>query len=148
MNNASFSYPQNRALMIASLAVVLALAGCGKEPGQNATTPAATDAATAVTDANVADKVEQAAIPADHENLARYYDERANAAEREAGGDRETRGRYESRWRPGEHPMGPGAIAPYDHLIENHGDDAHEYRSLADWHREMARHAQEPTAAE
>lgn len=148
MNNAFFSYPPSRALMIASLATVLTLAGCEKDPGQNATPSAATDTAAAVTDANVADKVEQAATPADHENLARYYDERANAADREVATDRDTRGRYERRWGPGDHPMGPGAIAPYDHLIESHGDDAREHRALAAWHREMARHAQEPAAAE
>lgn len=145
MSNASFLHRPDHALLIASLAAVLVLAACGgQEPAQTATTPSATD----VTDANVADKVQQATTPADHQVLARYYDEQANTADREASGERETRGRYEGRWRPGDHPMGPGAIAPYDHLIENRGDDAREYRSLADWHREMARHAQETGAAE
>lgn len=133
------------ALAAALMAGALMLAGCDKNtPGEAATLPITTG----VTDANVADKVQQAATPADHQNLATYYDAQAQAAEREAGADRELRMRYARRWRPGEYPMGPGALEPYDHLIEGQEDDIREYRALAEWHREMARHAEPPPAGE
>jgi len=133
------SFPSRSAtLMIAVLAGALALASCNR----NAPSQYATTTASSVTDTNVADKVQQAASPADHQNLATYYDAQAQAAEREAGADRELRGRYENRWKPGDHPVEPGALEPYDHLIEGREDDVREYRALAEWHREMARHTE------
>ena len=133
-----------RSLAIVSLAGALALAGCsGKVPGQTATPTGG-----AVTATNVADKVQQASTPADHQDLANYYDERAKAADRQVSEDRDIRGRYEHHWGQDAHPMGHGKLSEYDHLIAGHQDGAQAYRSLGNWHREMSRQLQAPAGAE
>jgi hypothetical protein len=144
MRNILFFSGSGRSLAIASLAGILALAACSaKVPDKTGTLAVAT-----VTATNVADKVQQASTPADHQNLASYYEARAKAADRQVTEERDIRGRYDHRWGPGEHPMGHGVLLPYDHLIAGHEVDAREYRSLADWHREMAQQPPRPAGAE
>lgn len=123
--------------LLACVVVLGALiGGCGGTPPE---APATETAKKAVTDANLAQKVQQATTPADHDAIARYYDERSSAAEQSAARERLARDTYERRWRPGDQPMGPRALEAYDHLMEGHSGEAREYRSLAEWHREMAR---------
>jgi hypothetical protein len=132
---------RSAALMLVLVTGALTLAGCDNKTSNEATSTTAS--ASRITDANVAEKIEQARTPADHEELAVYYDERAQAAQREGADERELRGRYERRWQPDSHPMGPGARGHVEGLIESHEQGAGHYRSMADWHRQMAQSAQQ-----
>lgn len=130
--------------------LALLLGGCGPKPASPGTT---------VTDANLTSKVEQARTPADHEDIARYYDAQASAAERAAAADREVKRSYGRPWPPGLpagpaaeghydsttgtatltlRGFGPDAQGHYDRLVESREDDAREYHALAEWHREVA----------
>src|SRR5688572_1730369 len=93
-------------LLMIALAGSAMLGGCDRTSNRDA-------AASGVTSANLADKVEQAHTPADHAALSQYYEEQASATEREAGDEREARTRYERRWSPDDHPMGRGAREHY-----------------------------------
>ena len=126
---------------------------------QKAAVPPAT-VTTSVTDANLASKVQQASTPADHQDIARFYDAQAQFAERKAADNRELKRGYERNWPPSNPPGGPGAEGHrdsstgaaamsmhefgssaerhYDHLIEGSEDDAREYHALAEEHRDMA----------
>ena len=147
MNTTTFLRAPSAALMMVLLAAgAFALAGCDKRTSSEATSAAGS--ASGVTAANLAEKIEQARSPADHRELAAYYDARAEAAQREVAEDRELRGRYERRWQPDNHPMGPGARGHYDNLIGGHEASAHNYQAMAQWHREMAGRAQESSTAD
>ena len=137
------------------VASALMFAGCA----QKAAVPPAT-AATSVTDANLASKVQQASTPADHQDIARFYDAQAQLAARKAADNRELKRGYGRNWPPGNPPGGPGAEGHgdsstgaaamsmhgfgssaerhYDRLIEGGEDDAREYHALAEEHRYMA----------
>ena len=121
------------------LLLAIALAGCDRRmTGDDG----------GVTSANLADKIEQARTPADHEALARYYEDRARVAQREAAEEHEARTRYERRWNPENHAMGRGARDHYNHLREGHEEGARSYRGMAEWHRKMAERAQHEQDAE
>ncbi|MBL6748892.1 MAG: hypothetical protein ISP90_00135 [Nevskia sp.] len=139
------------ALALPLLTGAVLLSGCG---------PKSAAPAASVTDANLVDKVQQARTPTDHQDIARYYDAQAQAAERQAAVDRKFRGSYVRSWPPGgpsEGPaaeghydsasgtatltlrgFGPSAEGHYDRLIARDEDDAREYHALADWHRDLA----------
>lgn len=134
-------------VLLAALLAGAALAGCDKQSGSAATNAAASP--TAVTEANVTKKVEEARTPADHEAIASYYDSRAQGAQREFGEDRELQERYARRMQRDNHPMADGARGHLNELTEGHEAGARHYRAMAEWHREMARTAeQSSTAAE
>lgn len=123
-----------RSSVVAASSLVLALllggiAGCDR---QNA------PAAGSVTESNLAEKIEQARTPADHREIADYYEARASAARREQADQRELGARYERRWRPDGHGMGSRASRHVEELAEDHEQTASHYRGMADWHREMA----------
>ena len=130
-----------RTLLIIALFGATALVGCNKETSSDQA------AASGVTEANVAQKVESASTPDDHEALAKYYDERARLAQAEAASEGEARTRYERRWNPVDHPMGGRAREHYNHMIEGRERGASDYHAMAEWHREMAEHAQREPAA-
>ena len=96
-----------------------------------------------MTSANLADKIEQARTPADHQALAQYYEDRARVAQREIAEEQEARTRYERRWNPDDHPMGRSARDHYKHMMEGREGGASGYRGMAEWHREMAERAQQ-----
>ena len=125
-----------RTLLMIALVSAAALGGCDKRSSND---PVA--ATSSVTRATLAEKVEKARTPADHEALAKYYDERARLAQAEAVDEREARTRYEQRWNPHDHPMGRGAREHYNHMIEGREGGARDYHAMAEWHREIARHA-------
>lgn len=130
------------------LAVLLAgatLAGCDKQTGSAATNGAAST--NAVTEANVAEKVAEARTPADHEAIASYYEARAQGAQRELGEGRELQQRYEHRRQRDNHPMADGARGHLNELTEGHEAGARHYRAMAEWHREMARSAEQSSTA-
>jgi len=122
-------------LTLALLISITTLGGCDKAPNKET-------AVSSVTSANLADKVEQARTPADHEALAQYYEEQARVTERETAGEREARTRYERRWRPDDHSMGSRAREYYGRMGEGREEDASRYRGMAEWHREMATRAE------
>ena len=132
-----FRTPGVRTALIV-LTALSALAGCDRE---------ASNGASAVTDSNVTAKVEQARTPADHRELAEYYEARANEVRRDEAEERELRGQYERRWRSDNHSMGSRASRHFQDLTEGHERTASHYREMADWHREMAQrgeHASTP----
>jgi hypothetical protein len=132
-----------RILLIIALFGATTLVGCDKRTSENQAT-----ASSGVTDANVATKIEGASTAADHEALAKYYDERTRLAQAEAVNDSEARTRYERRWNPNEHLMGGRAREHYNHMVEQREGEAGDYHAMADWHREMAQHAQREPAAD
>lgn len=137
------------------IASALMFAGCAQKSAVHPAT-----AATSVTDSNLASKVQQASTPADHQDIARFYDAQAQFAARKAADNRELKRGYGRNWPPGNPPRGPGAEGHgdsltgaaamsmhgfgssaerhYDHLIERSEDDAREYHALAEEHRDMA----------
>lgn len=138
------------AALAAFALLTLLVSGCGPK--------FSSPASTTVTDANLAAKIEQARTPADHEDIARYYDAQAGAAERGATEDREVKRSYGRPWPPGPSAgpaaeghydsatgtatltlrgFGPDAQGHYDRLVESREDDAREYHALAEWHREV-----------
>lgn len=114
-----------------------ALAGCDRQ-----------SAAGAVTESNLTEKIEQARTPADHREIAQYYEARAAAVRREEGEERELRGQYERRWRPNGHAMGSRASRHFEELAESHEQTASHYREMSDWHREMAQRAEHSAATD
>lgn len=128
--------PRTATLIIIALAGAAVLGGCDKRaPNEGAAT-------SGVTSANLADKVDQARTPADHQALAAYYEEQARRTQREASAEREAGTRYERRWNPDDHPMGRGAREHYNHMLEGREEGASDYRAMAEWHRQMATHAE------
>lgn len=134
----STPFPTRKTLLFILLTGAVVLAGCDKNT---------TDETSSVTDANVTQKVEQARTPADHQDLAAYYDARAQQAERDGTEERELKGQYERRWQPGDHPMGPGAGRHFESLAEEHQATASHYRAMGQWHREMAERTEKSSAA-
>lgn len=126
------------ALLATLLAAAAAISGCDKQ----STTEAL--AANSVTDANVADKVDQATTAADHQAIAAYYDARAQSAQRQFAEDGELQERYERRWQQDSHHMGSGPRGHIGDLRRGHETDAQHYQSMAAWHREMARASEGP----
>ena len=138
-------------LAVSVLTGAMLAAACGQKPS------AAT--ATSVNEVNFTNKVQQAGSPADHQDIARYYDAQAQAAEQRAAHDRELKRGYERNWPPGAAPVGAGAeghfdsstgtaslsvhgFGPsaerhYDHLMERSEDQAREYHALAEEHHDM-----------
>jgi hypothetical protein len=138
MNMSTFFRASGARTYLIVLTALSALAGCDRE---------ASNGAGAVTDSNVTEKIEQASTPADHRELAEYYEARANTVRREGAEERELRGQYERRWRSDNHPMGSRAGRHFEELAEGHEQTASHYREMADWHREMAQrgeHASTP----
>lgn len=132
-----------RILLIIALFGATALVGCDKRTSEGQAT-----ASGGVTDANVATMIESASTAADHEALAKYYDERARLAQAAAASDSEARTRYDRRWNPNEHPMGGRAREHYNHMVEQREGEAGDDHAMAEWHREMAQHAQENRASD
>ncbi len=119
-----------RALAPATLiAAILVVAGC------------AAASKTGITATTLAERVTQARTPADHENLASYFDEQAATAERASEECRQLRKGYERTPQSLFYSIGlaPAMLMHYDDLIENHRRNAESYRSLADWHRQQAK---------
>lgn len=132
-------------MLLGALLAAGGLAGCDKQTGSAATNAAASP--TVVTEANVAQKVAEAREPADHEAIASYYESRAQGAQREFGEDRGLQESYEHRMQRDNHPMAAGARDHLRGLSEGHEASAKHYRAMADWHREMARSAEQASAA-
>lgn len=93
-----------------------------------------------ITEANLAQRVEQATTPADHLNLAAYFDDQAAAAERQRDKWRQLRKYYEHKPASLFYPIGtvPGMLAHYDQLIQDQQNSADECRALARVHRGLA----------
>ena len=124
--------------LLAVLSVAFMLAGCNTK---------SKDQTTGITDANVAQKVEQAHTPAEHRELSSYYEAKAQAARHERATERDIGERYERRWGSDNHPMGSRAGRHFQDLAEGHERTASHYREMADWHRELAQrgeHASTP----
>ena len=129
------------AIVTIALGSAMMLGGCDKPA------PTASTATDGVTSENLADKVDQARTPADHQVLAQYYDEQARLAQREVADEREAQTRYAHRWNPDEHPMGRGPREHYGHMIEGREGSASHHRAMAEWHREMATRAEREQVA-
>lgn len=87
--------------------------------------------------------MEQAQTPADHENLADYF-ERQAAAEEENGEEcRKLRKRFESALPLISSATGKATdlLEHYDHLMQGHERNAGDYRAPAAWHRRLAKRA-------
>lgn len=113
----------------ALIATILAVGGCATAASK-----------TGITDANLLERIAQAHTPADHENLAVYFDEKAAAAQRTSEECRQLRKRYERMPQSVFYRFGtaPGLLSHYEDLIGNHRRNAESYRALADWHRMQA----------
>jgi hypothetical protein len=115
--------------MIVGMAV-LALGIAGVLPGSR--TPVAQAA-------DIADQIANAKTPADHEAIAKWYDDQAKEAQDKADEHKKMGAAYKKE---------PGAITSKTHfhqhcetLATNYAAEAKEYRALAAAHREMAKKA-------
>ncbi|HKS56519.1 MAG TPA: hypothetical protein VJS12_14600 [Steroidobacteraceae bacterium] len=136
--NATVYWRSRAACFALSALLGTALAGCDRQTA---------DRAGAVTQSNVAQKIEQARTPTDHRELAEYYESRASVARREAVDERELRGEYERRWGSGGNAMRGRAMHHFDDLAEDHQETETHYRAMAEWHREMARNGDNSSTA-
>ena len=105
-----------------------------------------------VSEANLADKIQHAKTPTDHQDIARYYEAEAQTADRKTEQDYELKRGYQRDWPDGmpgpagmvgaygfqAHEFEHGAEEHYDHLSERSKDESREYHALADEHRRMA----------
>jgi hypothetical protein len=143
MNATEFFRTHVSTTLMIVLVGATALAGCDRRASSDEGV-----VTSGVTSTNLADKIEQARTPADHEALAKYYEERARVAQSETAQEQEVRTRYERRWNPDDHPMGRGARDHYNHMIEGRDGEASSYRAMAEWHRQMAGHGEQEHAAD
>lgn len=137
MSIGAFSLDRRVCLVLVALLSTGAIGGCDRQTAGGAGT---------VTESNVGKKIEEARTPGDHQELANYYESRANAARREAVQGRELRGQYERRWRSDR--QGERAGRHFEDLAEDHEQTESHYRAMADWHREMARHGEHAASSE
>ena len=113
-------------LAVSVLTGAMLAAACGQKP------PAA--AATSVSDANLTSKIQQARMPADHQDITRYYDLQTHVTERKAARDRELKRGYKRGWAPGDHPAGSGAEGHFDSANGTAAFSVHGFGSSAERH--------------
>ena len=89
--------------------------------------------------ADIEEQIAAAKTPADHEAIAKWYDDQAAEAQRKAEEHQKMGAAYKKE---------PGAIASKTHfhehceaLVRNYTAEAKEYRALAAAHRQMAKTA-------
>lgn len=89
----------------------------------------------------VTERISQASTPADHDQIASYYDAQAAEARQAAEDLRKRRRHYEHTPTSAYLPAGGGfgMIKHYDNLIDGQERNAREFASLAALHREMAK---------
>jgi hypothetical protein len=89
--------------------------------------------------ADIMDKITAAKTPADHEEIAKWYDDQAKEAEDKAAEHKKMGQMYKK----GGGPFA-GKTHFYEHceaLVRNYTGEAKEYRALAAAHRAMAKNA-------
>ena len=99
---------------------------------------------TGITWTTAAARAEAARTRTDHETLATYFDEQAQAALKKVEECQELRRRYERTPASIYYPIGmaPAMLAHYDALIEAHRQAAGRYEALAKLHRALAAEAE------
>ena len=102
-----------------------------------------TTAALAVDDSDIADKVQSAKTPADHEAIAAYYDGKAAAATKDATYHRQMGQSYKSL-AGGATGKGYAASAMPQHceaIAKAADSEAEQYKAMAKAHRDLAKSA-------
>jgi hypothetical protein len=95
----------------------------------------------ALTDDQVIALLENAKTPADHERLASYYDEEAQAFDRQAARHKKLAATYRRMPSPGSPKVQPRpSMAPHcENIAANAVKDANEARTMAAHHRMLAK---------
>lgn len=99
---------------------------------------------TGITRTTATARAEAARTRTDHETLATYFDEQAQAALKKVEECQQLRRRYERTPTSIYYPIGmaPAMLAHYDALIEAHRQAAGRYEALAKLHRVLAAEAE------
>jgi hypothetical protein len=102
-----------------------------------------TTAALAVDDGDIADKVQSAKTPADHEAIAAYYDGKAAAATKDAAYHRQMGQSYKSlAGGAGGKGYATSAMPQHCDAIAKAADtEAEQYKAMAKAHRDLAKSA-------